>query len=90
MDKLSNSMSITSSKIDIQKYDYVISGLHIFGSRGSNNPIIWSSYAHNTVICFDTYTPTDVFFAIFVERIWFQSMHDFSFKLSKAYDGQHS
>ena len=39
--KLSNSMFTTASAIAFyQKSKYMISGLHVFGSRGSNNPIV--------------------------------------------------
>ena len=47
-----------------------------------------SSYAQDsiTIICFDTHLPSNILFAIFVAKIWLQSIHEFYPKLSKTHD----
>ena len=70
VDKWSFPMSTTSSVIAFyQNNNTMISSLHLFGSRSSNNPKNKSYFALKTVICLDTYHQPTFCFLIWCKNL---------------------
>lgn len=65
--------------------------LNWFTSKYLNNPNIRhinNNLLHESVMYLGSlFGPTPIKFAFFVAKLWFQSIHVFVPKLSKAYDG---
>ena len=77
-------MSTTSSEIAIYQHNHsVISGLHLFGSRSSDNPKAHALIRTENRNMLRYLPPIDILLAIFDAIILYQSFYDFSPKLFK-------